>query len=255
MSVLGLSCFFAAVFTSETMLGVIALILLLLNLASASQDICVDSLALKILGEEELGAGNTIQVLAYKAGSVFAGGSLLWVRDLTSWGIMWTVFGCLYITCIAMVWGLGLLSSGDSAVIREGQPMHTVRESFNSIFNVEGTRWMVGFVLFYKLCERGEGTLPIFLVDKGVPMTKLAFWTGVVRSAASLTGSGVGGFLLSAHRYSPREVLYKSAMLRCFPILIQFILITSWGSQPLVSADSLDIISKDSVMFYSAIIK
>ena len=98
MSVLGLTCLYAATFTSEEMLGALSTILLLLNLASATQDICVDSLALKILRQDELGAGNTIQVVAYKAGSVFAGGSLLWVMDMTSWGMMWSLFGCLYLT-------------------------------------------------------------------------------------------------------------------------------------------------------------
>jgi len=253
MSVLGLTCFYAATFTSESMLGALSIILLLLNLASATQDICVDSLALKILRQEELGAGNTIQVVAYKAGSVFAGGSLLWVRDLTSWSMMWTLFGCLYLTCICLVYGLHLVDD-DPPVVGEGQPLNPVKESLKNIFKVEGTWWMVGFVLFYKLCERGEGTLPIYLVDKGVPMSKLAFWTGVVRSAASLTGSSVGGYLLSANRSKPRTVLYKTAMLRCFPIFIQLFVITVWGIKPLVSADSLNVACMDSLMFYTAII-
>ena len=51
---------------------------------------------------------------------------------------------------------------------------------------------MISYVLFYKLCERGEGTLPLYLVDKGVPMSKLAFWNGIVRSAASIGGSTIG---------------------------------------------------------------
>jgi len=253
MSMLGLTCFFAATFTSESMLGTLATILLLLNLASATQDICVDSLALKILSQEELGAGNTIQVVAYKAGSVFAGGSLLWMRDLTSWSMMWTVFGCLYLTCIGLVYGLRLVEM-DAPVMKEGQPLNPVRESLSNIFRVNGTWWMVGFVLFYKLCERGEGTLPIYLVDKGVPMSKLAFWTGVVRSAASLTGSSVGGYLLSANRFQPRTVLINTALLRCVPIFIQFIVITVWGSDPIMSVDYLDILSVDSLMFYVAII-
>merc|ERR1712115_748113 len=125
-----------------------------------------------ILSQDELGAGNTIQVVAYKAGSVFAGGSLLWMRDLTSWSMMWTVFGCLYLACIGLVYGLRLVEM-DTPVMKEGQPLNPVRESLSGIFKVEGTWWMVG---------------------KGVPMSKLAFWTGVVRSAASLTGSSVGGY-------------------------------------------------------------
>ena len=51
---------------------------------------------------------------------------------------------------------------------------------------------MISYVLFYKLCERGEGTLPLYLVDMGVPMSKLAFWNGIVRSAASIGGSTIG---------------------------------------------------------------
>eukprot|EP00090_Calanus_glacialis_P011870 TRINITY_DN20262_c0_g1_i1.p1 TRINITY_DN20262_c0_g1~~TRINITY_DN20262_c0_g1_i1.p1 ORF type:complete len:451 (-),score=116.56 TRINITY_DN20262_c0_g1_i1:174-1526(-) len=253
MLVLGLTCICAA-FTSEDMLAVLAFILFMLNLASATQDICVDSLALKILRPDELGAGNTIQVMAYKAGSVFAGGSLLWVRDLTNWSVMWIIFGSLYLICICLVCGLRLVSSEERAVPRPGEPLNPVRENLSSIFMVDGTRWMVGFVLFYKLCERGEGTLPIFLVDKGVPISKLAFWTGIVRSAASLTGSSLGGFLLSAKKLSPRTVLNQAAVLRCFPIFLQFILISAWGTQPITSADTLEDFSFDSLMFYMAII-
>ena len=50
---------------------------------------------------------------------------------------------------------------------------------------VPGTAGMVAFVLTYKLCERGEATLPIYLVDKGVPVSSLAFWNGVVRSVSN----------------------------------------------------------------------
>jgi len=253
MLVLGVTCFCAAL-TSEDMLAALALVLFMLNLASATQDICVDSLALKILRPAELGAGNTIQVMAYKAGSVFAGGSLLWVRDFTNWSVMWIIFGSLYLTCICLVCGLRLVSPEERAVPRPGQPINPVRENLSSIFRVEGTKWMVGFVLFYKLCERGEGTLPIFLVDKGVPISKLAFWTGIVRSASSLSGSSLGGFLLSAKNLSPRTVLHQAAVLRCFPIFLQFVLISAWGTEPISSADTLEDLNFDSIMFYLAII-
>ena len=114
---------------------------------------------------------------------------------------------------------------------------------------------MVIFVLFYKLCERGEGTLPVYLVDKGVPMGKLGFWTGFVRSAASLGGSTLGGYLLSTLKSSPRSLLIRTAALRCFPITIQLLIINVWGTKPIASSDDLDRISFDSFMFYAAIIR
>jgi len=259
MLILGVTCLFASS-TSENMLGVLALVLLLLNLASATQDICVDSLALRILQPEELGAGNTVQVVAYKAGSVFAGASLLWVKDMTSWATMWLVFSSVYFLTISLVYGLGLVKPEKVKTTPEATSTscrsfgRLVKENLINIFKVTGTVWMVCFVLFYKLCERGEGTLPIYLVDKGVPMSRLAFWTGLVRSAASLSGSSISGFLLSARNVSPKTLLSFTAKLRCLPIILQFFLISAWGTDPIVSVDMLDRLSKDSLMFYLAII-
>ena len=56
--------------------------------------------------------------------------------------------------------------------------------NWRMMLSVPGTAGMVAFVLTYKLCERGEATLPIYLVDKGVPVSSLAFWNGVVRSVS-----------------------------------------------------------------------
>ena len=254
--VLGTTCLGAAL-TSEDSLALLAGVLFLLNLASATQDICVDSLALRILQPEELGAGNTVQVVAYKAGSVFAGGSLLWVKDLTSWSVMWLAFASMYFFCICLVCGLGLVRPEKKVGWKnESKPsLNLIKENISCIFKVQGTIWMVCFVLFYKLCERGESTLPIYLVDKGVPLSRLAFWTGIVRSIASISGSSVCGYLLSARGLSPNKVLYSAAKLRCFPIFLQFLLIFMWGTDPIVSVDSLDMISLDSVMFYLAILR
>ena len=58
--VLGLTCLMASLTSMDTM-SPILVVLLLLNTASAVQDICVDSLAIEILEPGELGAGNMIQ--------------------------------------------------------------------------------------------------------------------------------------------------------------------------------------------------
>lgn len=251
MASMCLTCLLAA-FTSEQMLLHLSSVLLILNLASATQDISVDSLAIRILDANELGAGNTIQVVAYKTGSVLVGASLLWIRDLIGWSAMWIIFSLLYLLCILLVVTLNLVPSQERT--REISSENLIRDSLKNVFRVKGTRWMVIFVLFYKLCERGEGTLPVYLVDKGVPMGKLGFWTGFVRSAASLGGSTLGGYLLSTLKSSPRSLLIRTAALRCFPITIQLLIINVWGTKPIASSDDLDRISFDSFMFYMAII-
>ena len=61
LSALSVTCLLAVLTTSDMMWTTVAL-LFLLNLGSAGQDICVDSLAIQVLETSELGIGNTIQV-------------------------------------------------------------------------------------------------------------------------------------------------------------------------------------------------
>ena len=61
LTLLCLTCLLATL-TSMQMMFLLVCLLFLLNLGSAGQDICVDSLALEVLETSELGIGNTIQV-------------------------------------------------------------------------------------------------------------------------------------------------------------------------------------------------
>ena len=93
----------------------------------------MDSLALEILDPEELGAGNTIQVVAYKAGSVFAGAALLWVKEASSWSRMWTVFSGLYLLCLLLVVGLGL---GHKSRSKDKQEKSSTEEKSSFVRNL-----------------------------------------------------------------------------------------------------------------------
>jgi len=80
MLVMFTTCLVTA-YQGDVSLTVLSIVLFILNLASATQDITVDSVAIRILQPTELGAGNTVQVVAYKLGAVTVGGSLLWVGE------------------------------------------------------------------------------------------------------------------------------------------------------------------------------
>ena len=125
MSALAATCFAAAALSSPDDLAGLAGLMLALNLFSASQDVATDSLAVgntgflknkslevtqgdlyfqvRILDDEELGAGNTVQVVAYKSGSVFAGGVLLLVRDSFGWAAMFNAFAGIYVVAVLLL--------------------------------------------------------------------------------------------------------------------------------------------------------
>merc|ERR1712223_1980397 len=64
MTCLGITCVITGVYCSIENVVALSMILFLLNLFSAAQDIAVDSLAVRVLeSDEDLGIGNTIQVV------------------------------------------------------------------------------------------------------------------------------------------------------------------------------------------------
>ena len=212
MLALGITCLITGTFCSIENVASLSFSLFLLNLFSAAQDIAVDSLAVRVLeSEEELGIGNTIQVVSYKAGSIFAGGILLYLEHILGWSGMFIVFASIYFICILLITRLKLverslpinkpvaykdpviekLSSANTSAIndnRENSALH----AFFKLFKVNGTMWMVCFVMFYKLCERAEQTFSMYLVDKQVPTTTLAAWSTLLKTF-SLLGSTYAG--------------------------------------------------------------
>jgi len=95
MSTMAVTCLLASLADNLSLMA-LSVTLFILNLSSATQDITVDSVAIKILDPSQLGIGNTIQVVAYKLGAVCVGGSLLWIAESMGHSYMWTVFSSLY---------------------------------------------------------------------------------------------------------------------------------------------------------------
>ncbi|XP_054723806.1 major facilitator superfamily domain-containing protein 3-like [Uloborus diversus] len=84
---------FLGIFINIEYFFIVSTWLLLLNFLSAFQDVSVDALALHILQEQEMGHGNTAQVVGYKLGALFGGGIVFWVHYYHGWS-----FTCLCLT-------------------------------------------------------------------------------------------------------------------------------------------------------------
>ena len=87
----------------QTQIMPFAVVLFLLNFFAATQDIAVDALAVAILSREELGHGNTAQVVGYKIGSIFGGGVLVWFLDWIGWTGMFLALTALYVEAFMFV--------------------------------------------------------------------------------------------------------------------------------------------------------
>ncbi|CAH1784116.1 unnamed protein product [Owenia fusiformis] len=324
MSCLVLTCAIGTIVTPKYII-MLCVVIVLLNLFVSIQDIAVDSIALEILCDHELGLGNTIQVVGYKLGSICGGGILVILADYLGWGGMFLILAVIYLEAVFFTYFLPKLrhlealqlltaESAESGTSNAATPLLSDADSENTaspllnndiqnqehqsttdnaesdnvfyqrklltkpaadskhlrdltrtessedeetidisrlthsyvqpsemkdwrnkfkflqdIWDSPGTRWMMGFVLIYKLGEQGAvGMFPLFLVDKKFSTTDIGFWTGVIGQTISIFGSIFGGWIISRFNWPPWDVLYQFCLLRFIPLGMQLWLISVW---------------------------
>lgn len=138
----------------------LAVVLFVLNWASATQDICVDWFAMNALDQEDLGIGNTIQVGAFKLGTLFSGGLLVFLMDYVSVSQTFIILGSIYLISL-LVLNLSFYKSESSDDAKssanskiESQDNLTFLERFRLLFRSPNTYWMCTYVLIYKLGKK-----------------------------------------------------------------------------------------------------
>ncbi|XP_032079391.1 major facilitator superfamily domain-containing protein 3 isoform X2 [Thamnophis elegans] len=199
MSGLALTCLACSFLTPEVDFLGVAVALLFMNLFASLQDVATDGIAIQMLGREELGFGNSIQVVAYKLGSVLAGGGLLTFLHHLGWGPLFVYLALVY---VAASWFTSTFPLRPSPRGSQAEDSNlNLLGFFHELLLVPDTLWTAGLVLIYKLGEQGSLSMfPLFLLDHSFSPQKLGFWNGIVATAFSIVGSSLGGQLMSNGR-------------------------------------------------------
>nr|XP_040563580.1 major facilitator superfamily domain-containing protein 3-like [Lepeophtheirus salmonis] len=230
-------CFWSADHVSIFQLFHVSLMLLSFNFLCATLDICVDSLSVSLLDDDELGAASTIQVVAYKTGAAVSGGLLLLLHEHFGWATMFYLFGMVYLFTV-----IGLYSLNTIPIV--SIPEHKVHQSMSIIetwkeLNIPGTTWVIYFVLIYKLNTHSSDIVPLFMSDKGLPTNLLAIGNTIGR-IFSIIGSTYSGYLLTKKR-SAIELIEMFCTIQLFSIFVQFCFIYFWGSEGVDLSHRMDI--------------
>ncbi|KAB1912847.1 MFS transporter [Micromonospora sp. AMSO31t] len=177
-------------------LGPVVAVCLAYVLLSATQDIAVDAVAVRLLPAGARGTGNGIQVAASYLGNLLGGGACVVVYDRYGWRPAILLLAALTAVGLLVVWRFREPPRTD----RVPSTAHAYR-ALLSVFAQPGCRWWTfGVVpLLYVGAGAAYALVTPALVDAGWSLARIGVVTGVVTSvpaiaAVLLAGLGIGRF-------------------------------------------------------------
>jgi PAT family beta-lactamase induction signal transducer AmpG len=175
-----------------TDLGTIVWLAALLAFMSATADIALDAYRRELLGDHELGLGNSVHVNAYRIAGLVPGSLSLILADHFPWD---TVF---FVTALFMLPGMAMALLVSEPAVAAGAPRtlrQAVVEPFREFIGRAGLKealLILAFIFFYKLGDSMCTALATpFYLDMGYAKSDI----GLVAKHAGLWPAVFGGLL------------------------------------------------------------
>jgi MFS family permease len=217
------SCIAAALFPlSRETLTPFLVCVLLMNLFAATQDIAVDGLAVDLLSERELGAGNAAQVVGYKIGMLVGGGLLVALFAAQGWRTLFFVMAGLCLAVMTLVLFVKEGTPAREGVVEEKVTWKELGARVRTLVGRPEIRWLLLAVATYKMGETlADAMFGAWMVRvHKLPKEQVALWLGSWGIVASLVGSFAGGVV--ATRLTLRRAVLVTGTLRLLPLIAQW---------------------------------
>jgi len=169
----------------------------LVSLFSASQDIVIDAYRRELLMDDELGAGNALFINAYRLSSLVPGSLSLILSDLLPWSVVYWVTGAFM--AVGIVTSLVIREVSDDALAPRSL-REAVIDPFREFFargGVAAGLAILAFMFLYKLGDNMATALATpFYLDMGFSRTEIGSIAKVAALWASIAGSIIGGAVM-----------------------------------------------------------
>ncbi len=185
-----------------------ALMAVMVTIASASQDIVLDAFRIESFRDKEQGAGAAVFVLGYRLGMIFSGAVALWLAAYMSWNQVYFIMGFG-----AFVGIITVLCSKEPARDRRykepklkgsfRQRLHgfvdkAVVEPFADFMKRPNWKLILLFVFLYRMSDAYMGPMAnVFYVKMGFSTMEIASVSKLFGMAATIFGGIVGGIVVS----------------------------------------------------------
>jgi PAT family beta-lactamase induction signal transducer AmpG len=172
----------------------------LLCLASATQDLAVDAYSVDLLETAELGLANGVRNGAYRVGALAAGSGLLILSDQVGWRPAFVAAGAMMAAlCLTVLLGPAFhlpRTAGAAAGAKGG--VAQVAEAFRGLRKLPFFGAIILFTLTFKAGDALMASMVSpFWKDLGFSGTEFGVVSGMVGSAATIFGGLAGGALTS----------------------------------------------------------
>ncbi|GAB3554031.1 MFS transporter [Noviherbaspirillum agri] len=181
-----------------TYLPVLLGLLLVVNLAAATQDVATDGLAVKLLPERWRGLGNSLQVGGYKIGMIVSGSVLLLVVERWGWGAsIGMVAALVALTTLPVLLFPEKRRLPRVPALAEPAGPHLLWRHYRGFLAMPAMGSWLAVVLTFKIGDAiGSPMIKPMLVDLG--------WSSMALGRLTLVSSlvGVGGAVIGGALYA-----------------------------------------------------
>ncbi len=191
-----------------------------LCLASATQDLAVDAYTIDLLETDELGMANGIRIGAYRVGLIAAGGGVLIASDLVGWSPTFVgvavIMAALALTVI--VFGPFHQARPEMARAQTGKGFGQIKESLHVLMRHPHMGAIIVFILAYKAGDAFLGAMVSpFWRDMGFTGTQFGVASITVGKFPAIAGGFLGGVITA--RWGISRALWLLGILQACSIL------------------------------------
>lgn len=186
------------------------LVLIILSfIASATQDIATDALAVLSFNRKDKSLVNSMQSTGSFAGSMIGSGLLLLLFRQVGWNNL--------LPCLALFVFIALLPlflNKDLQIITPRNTVRAKKADFIYFFNQKGIWKQVGFLfLFYSGLIGTLAMLKPYMVDQGYDMQEIGLMYGIVGTSVGALASFAAGFIVRRIGRQTSRILFAAIIL------------------------------------------
>jgi MFS transporter, PAT family, beta-lactamase induction signal transducer AmpG len=201
------------------------IVLVLIVVLSATQDVAIDAYTIQSTTTRELGVANSVRITLYRVAMLSAGGLLVWLAGRIGWSRSFTAGAGL----LALLAGCALLLP---AVDRTTRHPDTLWEPIRELLARRGIGAVILFALIFKFDIAAlEPMMRPFWVDRGLTLEEIGAVVTSGRLIATVAGAAAGGVFTT--RYGIFTGLWVLGLIQAFSGLVY------WGTAAAGPAKSL----------------